>query len=324
MSQNSNCAIVVHNFVTNNLPSTLFPYNIYFVKVGGSIQMYVTDMNSTPYLIGGSGGDITLTSPNGTIAINGYGIDVSPSVLNSIITLHNNFPDLQGGTWHLTEEQHTRVLELIYQNNTVTFSNSPLTGERGLSTPITLTYNLDSNDDTITSASINQGVGNITSGIDQGSQNISGGNRVNNTAYVLTYNYDRNGQSFGAVKNTTYTTYIPQWSGLSASETLQNEGYVQFEDELNKVVQSGDTISIDVAPTNQYVWFISTNANATITNNGFNTIIGEWGGTYTFILENRCQPHFGRWLNKRQLNNIQDTGIKVTQLTKLHDNLKNG
>lgn len=271
---------IIFNWVLA-LPENPEGRNAYFVKNGSGTTMYVTDGQGVPYLVGVGGGEITLTSPNGTISINGYGIDISQDVLDTIISLHNDFPDLQGGIdgerYHLSQSQHERVLDLIYQNNEVTFSNSPTTGERGFSTPITLSYNIQSQDDTITSASINQGVGSVLSGVDQGASSVSGGNKSITTTYTLSIGYNRNGNPFSENYNTTYTAYLPQWSGLSTQDDLNTQNYTQISAELNKVVQSGDTISVNVTPDDEYLWFVSSNTNATITNSGFNVIIGNFG-----------------------------------------------
>lgn len=82
--------------------------------------MYVTDKFGNPYLInpqGGGGETVVLTSPQNTINISGYQIDVNPEILNSIITAHNSFPDLQGGAageyFHLDTEEHEYVVDMV-------------------------------------------------------------------------------------------------------------------------------------------------------------------------------------------------------------------
>lgn len=108
----------MHHWVLG-LPANPAPLNIYFVKTSEStVSMYVTNAKGKPFLVSGGGGGITLTSPNGTISItDGTKLDISQSVLNDIISLHNLFPDLQGGSpgqyYHLTEAQYLAVLGLI-------------------------------------------------------------------------------------------------------------------------------------------------------------------------------------------------------------------
>lgn len=114
---NANNSNVVYNWVTNTLPTTLFPFNIYFVKIGDKITTYMTDRNANPYIISSLGGTITLTSTDGSITIDGLNIGLSQTILDSIIKLHNNFPDVQGGAageyYHLTELEHTKIQEIV-------------------------------------------------------------------------------------------------------------------------------------------------------------------------------------------------------------------
>lgn len=258
------------------LPDILTPQNIYFIKNGDTVTMYVTDRAGNPYLVSGQGSDIILTSPNGTIDINQYAIDVDPSVLSSIITLHNNFPDLQGGTWHFNEEQHTRLLDLIYQNNITTFSTSPSFGERGVSQAVNVVFNIQSKDDVITSASINNGVGNILSYVDQGSTNRAAGNYKVTTTFVLSLGYNRNGVPTVETKNATYNAYTPQFAGVSSETDFTN--YSALSTNLQKYVQSNSAINKVMTASNQYIWFISTNSAATIKDtNDFVQTVGNWG-----------------------------------------------
>lgn len=114
---------VTHNWVLGLPPqSELTPNTIYFVKTEEGIDMYVTGNTPVPYLVGGGGGTpINLTSPNGTITItNGEQIDVAQSVIDSIVTLHNIFPDLQGGLlneyYHLSAAEHAYVAEMVLED----------------------------------------------------------------------------------------------------------------------------------------------------------------------------------------------------------------
>ena len=50
-----------------------------------------------------------------------------------------------------------------------------------------------------------------------------------------------------------------------------------MNDELTKVVQSGDNQSAALTLSNQYAYFVSTNENATIKDgNGFSQTVGAW------------------------------------------------
>lgn len=118
------CLDSVLHFWVNSLPEKLEKHAIYFVKQGQNILMYVTNVKGKAFLVSGGGGTgITLTSPNGTIDItNGSQIDVSETVLGTIVTLHNSFEDLQGGLlnqyYHLTQAEHTYLTEVV-QNDSI-------------------------------------------------------------------------------------------------------------------------------------------------------------------------------------------------------------
>lgn len=284
----SDCINNVRHYWELGLPENLDRHAIYFIRTENGVLTYVTDANEVPYLVGSSSGSVTLTSPDGSVSIVQNGevteLQVAQEVLDSIISLHNDFPDLQGGTWHLTEDQHTRVLQLIYEGITIDYFVAPATGEKGVSAPVTLTYNIDSNDDTVITATINNGVGSILSGVDMGEQQVSGGNRSVSTTFTLEVDYERDGVQMSESESVTYNAYSPQWGGLSESAILDTVNYSGLNSALTKVVQNTDTISRDLAPDNEYIWFVSTNPNAVITNNGFITIIGEWNSiTALFI-----------------------------------------
>lgn len=199
-------------------------------------------------------------------------------------TNHNDLQGLNVGDYqHLTESQLERVLAMIYQNSSATLSLLPTTGERGLPTNVNVIFETQSGDDQFITSSINQGVGNIMSYLNQGQQSLSGGSRTGTTTFTLQNYFNRNDEPTVDAITATYTTYLPQWSGISSDANLNTSGYTAVSAALQKVVQSDDTISRSLAPSGQYVWFVSTNSNASITNNGFNTIIGNWGDATAFF-----------------------------------------
>lgn len=279
-------------YFETSLPTKASPHSIYFIKNGNNVTMYVTNAQGTPFQIsssgGGGGSEITLTSPEGTIYIDGYAIDISQSVLNQINSVHNLLSGLQGGQsgqyYHLTELQYQKLVALLYTNNITSIAVNPQSGEKGVSTPITVIYNINTGDDVFTSASINQGIGSVLANINQGTINVSGGSKTDTTTYSLSYTYTRNGLTNTEVKSANYVAYFPQWRGISADSTLDAANYATLNSNLTKTVQNtsaANTLSIDVAPINQYIYFISTKANASITNNGFLTDIQPWGDTVT-------------------------------------------
>ncbi len=171
-----------------------------------------------------------------------------------------------------SRDQIDRIKDLVYAPYTSSFSKSPSYGERGVVTNYNLVYNIISNDDQISSASINQGIGDVTADIDQGSTSSSQLSSTNNITYTLTITYDRNGTVSNDTYNTTFYTYVPQWTGYSSTAIIGDDyTAIESESNFNKYVQSSNSITrTDYSPTNQYIWFISTDSNLVIKDgNGF-------------------------------------------------------
>ena len=110
-------------YFLTQIPTCPKPYSTYFIKNGEQVSMYVTNKTGDLHLISGdSSGSIQLTSPNGTIFINGYNIDVSQNVIDQIISVHNQLTGLQGGQtgeyFHLTQAQW-EYLAALYDNQTI-------------------------------------------------------------------------------------------------------------------------------------------------------------------------------------------------------------
>lgn len=202
---------------------------------------------------------------------------------------HNALTHLQGGKpgeyYHLDSLQHDKLLDLIYVNNSATISITPSSAERGFNTGLTLSYTINANDDVFGTASINQGIGDVTSDIDGNAHTFSVGTSNNNKSYILTLNYTRKGQSETETKIATFSTYIPQWAGWSSEDDFLNDyAAISAETNLQKFVQSSAAINKVTSPSAQYVWFISNKNNAVIRDqNDFVQTVGTWGdGTSEF------------------------------------------
>lgn len=190
------------------------------------------------------------------------------STLGTLISTPNEF----------TEEQREEILDLIYKPNQTTFSVATAAGERGISTAVTLNYNIISNDDVFTAASINQSVGSVLSNVNAGAQSVSGGSRTASTTYTLSMTYNRNGVSTPETKTATYSTYVPQWAGVSSATDFTNSyATINGDAGLQKYIQASSTITKVVSPSAQYVWFIVTNATGQILDgNNFVQTVGTW------------------------------------------------
>lgn len=203
--------------------------------------------------------------------------------------IHNDLAGLQGGNsterYHLSLEQYQWILSQLYTNHTATFTVTPSTGERGVNTSLAVNYNIISNDDEITSASINQGIGSVFSDVDAGLKSVSGGIRSNNITWTLAIGYNRMEESGTENRTTTYTTYIPKWYGLSEDlEDVTSSNYTLLNSELTKLVNSSNSISFTHnSNTDEYIWFISPLNINKITASGFDTTIGNWNDSGTFF-----------------------------------------
>jgi len=182
-----------------------------------------------------------------------------------------------GGSCSFTPEQCEALAALIYRNSISSISVLPTAGERGVSTAITLTYNITSNQDVYTAASINQGIGSVLSNVNAGNVTISGGNKSNTTAYTLSMTYTRNGVSANESKTATYTTYVPQWIGVSTVTDFTTYAGITAAG-LEKFVQASPSLQKIVNPSAQYVYLISNNAAARVYDgNNFLQTSGAFG-----------------------------------------------
>lgn len=211
----------------------------------------------------------------------------SPIPLDS---LRVAFLDENGTMWSLpkyriiTQAQQDWIKAQMYTNHSASISVSPSSGERGVNTSVTVSYSIASNDDVITSASINNGIGSVLSDVNQGNKSVSGGTKSQNTTYTLSIGYTRNGVSGTGTHSATFTTYIPKWYG--ASETLEDITVNDYSElsELNKVVSSASTMNFTHNSTNdEYVWFVSSVNTNKITASGFDTTVGNWNDPTAFF-----------------------------------------
>ena len=181
-----------------------------------------------------------------------------------------------GGGDQFTESQKERILDLIYLNNVSTIVCDPATGERGRNVAVSVKYSILTNEDVFTSANINQGIGSVLNKINLGQQTVATGNKTASLAFTLSLAYTRQDVNTNENKVANYTTYLPQWSGVSALEDFTT--YAQLEAALLKTVQANSVIERVLSPNNQYPYFIVTNENPVIRDgNNFVQSLGDWG-----------------------------------------------
>jgi len=225
-------------------------------------------------------------------------------------SIHNQLSDIQGGNsterFHVSESQHSRLLELIYEQLSVAFTRTPTTiQEKGVSTAVALSWNIAPNDDLIISRTINQGIG-VVSG---NTGTISGGNRVDTTSYTLTTAFTRDGVA-GSVNNTVVVNFTaPQYFGSSNVADVSELNYTTLGATLTKEILASDTMNKIFNPTAQYIWFVSRKNNANIIDGSLQASVGPWNDgvsefykkTVTFILADGVTTHALTFYRSREL-----------------------
>jgi hypothetical protein len=193
--------------------------------------------------------------------------------------IHNMLTGLQGGAtdeyYHLSESDYNGIQGLLYTPSVDTLNTNPASGERGVVTEIEVVYSMTTNDDTYLSATINQGIGNVLPNINTGANVVSWGTSSVSVTFTLAVSYTGYLGFFLKNKVATYNAYTPQFAGVSAE--IDYTLYADINTDLTKYVQSTVAIDKESSPVNEYIWFISTDSNATILDqNNFLQTVGPW------------------------------------------------
>jgi hypothetical protein len=216
-------------------------------------------------------------------------IDITEFVEISVISNDNNSVTTTDPfllEHQFSDSQYLDILALIYKNSVNLISLNTLIGEKGISTPLTVSYSILSNNDVMTLASINNGIGSVLPQINTGNNNVSGGSAFANKTFTLAMSFTRNGIATPENKTATYTAYVPQFAGVSALTDFANLADITGAD-LEKFVQASNSITKQSSATAQYIWFISNKNNAAILDqNNFAQSVGAWNdGVSEFYLK---------------------------------------
>lgn len=197
---------------------------------------------------------------------------ITPAIVGSIL---DNIVDSYLDELQFSESEYNQLKALIYTNSISTFTMSSSTNERGILATLSLSYNILSKDDIFTSASINQGLGDVFANVNAGTKTISGGTSSQNKSFVLSLGYTRAGAPKTETKTAAHTTYVPQFKGFSNLTDFST--YAAMSSGLTKEVQASSAMTNLVSPISQYIWFVSNKSNATILDqNNFQQTIGNW------------------------------------------------
>lgn len=176
----------------------------------------------------------------------------------------------------LTDEEYEKLKNLFYKIHTAVFNVAPASGEKGVATTVTFSYNITPNDDTVTSVNIPD-----ASNLQPTSGTAVFNNVVDTLAKTLTVNYRENGETIkNKTYNKSYVAYVPQWGGKSSLQDINS--YDVADEQLTKKIQASSAYDIIIQPANEYVYFLNTNGNARIFDqNNFEQTIGDWGNNST-------------------------------------------
>lgn len=231
------------------------------------------------------------------VAIQGIDVDGKTTVVSfesltpEAGSIHNELEGIQGGKideyYHLDKEKYDKLTELLHVDNISSIKTNPVFGEKGKETSVSLSYKIESKDDIINTASIDNGVGDVLASVNQPEVTVSVGNLKETKTYKLSLGFKRNENNMSSEKTATYTAYIPQFAGAfvaSDGEFGANDfhSYPEIDRGLTKYVQQSASISKQSSPSNQYIWFISNKENAKIYDqNNFQQTVGAWGNGST-------------------------------------------
>ena len=173
-----------------------------------------------------------------------------------------------------TEPQIIALKNLIFNEGSIALSNNaPSNPEKFISRSVTFTYSVNLNDDILSTATFD-GV-DVTSN-PNGSQTFPESVVLGDTTFTKTFSVifsaTETSDARSVSKSDPKVTFRdPQYLGVSTIEDFHNKSYSEINSALTKKLQSGTGMNQTVSPTDQYVYFLTKNSDATITDgNGFN------------------------------------------------------
>ena len=268
------------------------PNAVYFIQGTNGIEMYLSDLKKDTYLINGaSAATLLLNSPDGSINIQEFG-DFSTLEINEQYLQNFIDANLQPSLFINTNPSPTTLGGYT--------QGEPMTPPEGLNLQQAYDKLLNPAIQPTISFNVNNQI------IEKGtnfSQNVTISFNQNDAGSLLSYSLEKNGTEISTTQSTSFvennvvssfnlrgkvsydassqlsantiqtasrtiTPVNPQWKGQKGNNaSFNNLTYAQFNSALTKLVQSGDNTSITVTEGN-YGFFISTNSNATIIEDG--------------------------------------------------------
>jgi hypothetical protein len=166
-----------------------------------------------------------------------------------------------------SDNQVTRLKELVYEDGTATLSRTPSTFEKNLTAGTTVTFNYATtpNDDSVQSATFD---GNNVASNPTGSQQFTAVKTTLSKSFNVTFLHSDGVTTRNDNNSATATALDPQWKGSAANNNgFDGSTYANLNSNLTKILQSGFGTSITV-PAGEYGIFISKNSGRDIVEQG--------------------------------------------------------
>lgn len=188
----------------------------------------------------------------------------------------------------LTDEQISRLQDLVYENSVNTISASPTFIEKGLVTSVDYTWNFTENDDTLVSVFIDGVDKTVEADGTPSVYNLPGGSVSKTVNMTTTVNRKGSNNTSGA--STTVPAYVPQYTGRLFNTWLELPSYLYDDLDPNfgalaetKHVISGTAITVTGLPyQNEKAFILSNKSNLTIKDgNDFVLSVGVFGVSTT-------------------------------------------
>ena len=208
-----------------------------------------------------------------------------------------------------SESLENRLKDSVYLPLTKSLSVAPTFFEKGVSTDLTFTWNVNKNDDTLNTVTLDgQDKLSEATGVNR---SYIATNQVNSKSISLVITATKNNTTGGSNNSTTTVTstaIIPQYFGKVTDGSIPLLTYAELQS-YTKFLSSSSAKSVTQNYTNEKMFFLSINSNATILDgNGFNVTPAFTKSTVTMKLEDGTDQSIIQYL---LINPLNSTGTYI-------------
>jgi hypothetical protein len=202
-----------------------------------------------------------------------------------------------------TDTQEDRLRDSVYEDLTQTLSVSPTSFEKGVSTNLVYTWNVNKRDDTLNTTTLN-GEDKLAeaTGVNR-TYNIN--SQVGTKTISLVSNVTKNNTTGGTIvitNNVTSSERIPQYFGKVVDGNIPLLTYAELQN-YTKFLSTSSAKSVTQGYTNEKMFFLSINTNAVILDgNGFNVTPAFTKSTVTIKLADGTDQTITQYLLNNPLN----------------------